>query len=36
LASVGLSQEPFGSLLDGWRVVKVKAEQVETAEIEGR
>jgi len=27
-----LSQEPFASLLDGWRVVKVKAESVEHLE----
>lgn len=31
-AAGDLSQEPFHSLLDGWRVVKVKAEQVEAAE----
>lgn len=31
-ASGGLGQEPLHSLLDGWRVVKVKAEYVESAE----
>jgi hypothetical protein len=32
VASGGLSQEPFSSLLDGWRVVKVKAEAIDTME----
>jgi hypothetical protein len=31
-ASAGLSEDPLRSLLDGWRVVKVKAEYVESAE----
>jgi hypothetical protein len=31
-ASGGLGEEPVRSLLDGWRVVKVKAEYVESAE----
>ena len=30
-ASGGLAQEPLLSLLDGWRVVKVKAERVQSA-----
>lgn len=30
-AAGGLSEEPLASLLDGWRVVKVKAESVESA-----
>lgn len=29
VSSGGLSQDPFASLLDGWRVVKVKAEAIE-------
>jgi hypothetical protein len=31
-AGEGLGEEPLKSLLDGWRVVKVKAEVVESAE----
>ncbi|MBN1460452.1 MAG: hypothetical protein JXA57_13025 [Armatimonadetes bacterium] len=31
-AGVGFTQEPLKSVLDGWRVVKVKAEVVESAE----
>jgi len=31
-ASGRLSQEPFGSLLDGWQVMKVKADAVEAPE----
>lgn len=30
-ASEGLSKEPLRSLLDGWRVVKVKAQHIEAA-----
>jgi hypothetical protein len=32
VASGALSQEPFSSLLDGWRVVKVRAEVIDTVE----
>jgi hypothetical protein len=31
-AGAGFGEEPLKSLLDGWRVVKVKAEVVESAE----
>jgi len=31
-ASGGLSREPLSSLLDGWRVIKVRAELVELVE----
>jgi len=30
--SAGLSREPLSSLLDGWRVIKVRAEQIELIE----
>ncbi len=32
VATGGLSEEPMRPLLDGWRVVKIKAEYVESAE----